>query len=243
MNGTTIGTIQAISGGIDIPPVFYVMEFIKLSLVICLVKVIFWLNRVFHVSLRKAKLRRLYDVTSSFYEALYGFEQLRKFQAISSLGIFRDAKFNVVLDAGCGTGIIINCLRNRGSLTIGVDFSKGMLRKAKERFRNARDVDLILSDIEYLPFRPRAFDLVISLTVLQNCLRPLRTLKSLIRVLTSKGMLVLSYLKKSQNMSFLEVMFRNFMLKNLDPTDNVLILNKLGGLKRQIKARCYGFTH
>ena len=38
MNGTTIGAIQAISGGIDIPPVFYVMEFIKLSLVICLVK-------------------------------------------------------------------------------------------------------------------------------------------------------------------------------------------------------------
>ncbi|MHC1629133.1 MAG: class I SAM-dependent methyltransferase [Candidatus Nezhaarchaeales archaeon] len=197
------------------------------------------------MSLWKAKLRRLYDITSSFYEALYGFEQLRKFQAISNLGIFRYARFNVILDAGCGTGVIVNRLRSKGGLTIGVDFSKGMLRKAKEKFRNARDVDLVLSDIEYLPFRPRAFDLVISLTVLQNCLRPLKTLKSLIRALTSKGTLVLSYLKRSRNMLFLEVMFRDLVLKNLDPTDNVLILNKgeLGGLKRRIKAECYGFTH
>jgi len=197
------------------------------------------------VGLRKIRLRRFYDVTSSFYDALYGFEQLRKFQAISSLGIFRSAKFNVVLDAGCGTGIITNLLRNKGGLIVGLDFSKGMLRKAKEKLRYVRDVDLVLGDVEYLPFRPRTFDLVISLTVLQNCFRPMKALKSFLRVLIRDGLLILSYLKRSRNMFSLEAIFKELLLKNLDPTDDVLILSKgrLRNLKKRIKVKCCGLIY
>lgn len=195
---------------------------------------------------RKVRLRRLYDSTSSSYEALYGLEQLRKLQAILKCLSLNRMKANVVLDAGCGTGLAISHLHDKVSMMVGVDFSKGMLSKAKERFKMFRKVDFVLGDIEFLPFRPRSFDIIISLTVLQNCAHPVNTLRSLIRTLSKKGMLIVSYLKSAQNMLDVETRFGKFILRDIDDKDNVLILNArdLKGMRGYgSKEERYGFTH
>ncbi|MEM0240154.1 MAG: class I SAM-dependent methyltransferase [Candidatus Nezhaarchaeales archaeon] len=195
---------------------------------------------------RKARLRRLYDLTSEFYEELYGDEQEKKFASIISLDPLKFSKFNVVLDAGCGTGLITKKLLGRGDFIVGVDFSKGMLQKAKEKLGKAAEVDFVLGDVEYLPFRSKSFDLVLSITVLQNCC-PSRALKSLLRVLSKRGVLVLSYLKRSREVEKLEAKLRDHVLKGLDPIDNIVIL---GGQQatnvnnnREIRVKPHGVAH
>ncbi|MEM1789890.1 MAG: class I SAM-dependent methyltransferase [Candidatus Nezhaarchaeales archaeon] len=195
---------------------------------------------------RKARLRRLYDLTSEFYEELYGDEQEKKFASIISLDPLKFSKFNVVLDAGCGTGLITKKLLGRGDFIVGVDFSKGMLQKAKEKLGKAAEVDFVLGDVEYLPFRSKSFDLVLSITVLQNCC-PSRALKSLLRVLSKRGVLVLSSLKRSREVEKLEARLRDHVLKGLDPIDNIVIL---GGQQatnvnnnREIRVKPHGVAH
>lgn len=187
---------------------------------------------------KKVKLRRLYDITSKFYDELYGYEQIRKFRSIFSLELLRSSKFKTMLDAGCGTGLVVERLRSKGAFVVGIDFSKGMLRKAKKRINKAVEVDLVLGDVERLPFRSKAFDLVVSLTVVQNC-NPLRALKSLLRVVLSDGILVLSYPKRSKEMKVLEARLHDYILRDLDPIDNVVILNgrQRENLKRSVKMR------
>jgi ubiquinone/menaquinone biosynthesis C-methylase UbiE len=186
----------------------------------------------------------MYDVTSSFYDALYEGEQIRKFEAASRLAPLLLKE--VVLDAGCGTGLITERLRGERRFVVGVDFSKGMLRRAKERL-GSRDVDLVLSDVERLPFRPRSFDLVLCLTVLQNC-DPLKAISSLLRALKSEGLLVLSYLKRSRSAISIEAVFGDLIVKDADPTDDFLVLSK--GVARRFKrrtrkaaVRLYGLSH
>lgn len=192
----------------------------------------------------KAKLRRMYDVTSPSYDALYEGEQTRKFEVASRLAPL--PLRGVMLDAGCGTGLITERLRGRGRFVVGVDFSKGMLQRARERLA-LRGVDLVLGDIEHLPFRPRSFDLVLCLTVLQNCY-PLKVINSLLCVLKSRGLLVLSYLKRSRSATSIEAVFGDLVVKDADPTDDFLILNKevASRFKRRSRkavVRLYGLSY
>lgn len=175
--------------------------------------------------LNKARLRHLYDITSKFYDELYGHEQIKKFTSVFSLAILKGSKFKVVLDAGCGTGLIAEKLRSKGAFVVGVDFSKGMLKRAKEKLSEAVEVDFVIGDVEYLPFRPKAFDLIVSLTVIQNC-NPLRAFRSFLRVLSNNGVLVLSYPKRSKEVKVLEAKLQNYILKDLDPIDNIAILGR-----------------
>ncbi|MEM2058161.1 MAG: class I SAM-dependent methyltransferase [Thermoproteota archaeon] len=177
----------------------------------------------------KARLRHLYDVTASFYGPLYGPEQLRKFRAISRLTLLKYLKPETILDAGCGAGVVTRRLcKRRNSLIVGIDFSEGMLREAHKRIGGKRTVALVRGDVENLPFRPRAFDLIVSLTVLQNCPLPLKTLKLLLHALSARGILVLSYLKRAANTLFLKDLFGERIIEYLDATDNILIVDSEG---------------
>jgi len=207
-------------------------------------KVISMFNKSSLVVFSKAMLRRMYDVTSSFYDALYEGEQIRKFRVAYRLAPLPLKE--VVLDAGCGTGLITERLRGGGRFVVGVDFSKGMLRRAKGRL-GSRDTDLVLGDVERLPFRPRSFGLVLCLTVLQNC-EPLKAISSLLRALKSGGFLVLSYLKRSRSAVSIEAVFGDLVVKDADPTDDFLVLNKEATRRFKWRAgkaaaRLYGLSH
>ena len=198
------------------------------------------------VAFRKAKLRRMYDITSAFYDDLHGSEQIRKYEAILRLKALLSSVDGTILDAGCGTGLITERLRDKGRFIVGVDFSEGMLRKAKERLVT-RDVDLVLGDVESLPLRPKSFDLILCLTVLQNC-DPLKAINSLLHVLKDEGVLILSYFKRSRSAALIEAAFGGQVIRDLDPTDNVLILkrketNTFKGRARKVAARLYGLSH
>jgi ubiquinone/menaquinone biosynthesis C-methylase UbiE len=73
-----------------------------------------------------------------------------------------------VLEVGCGTGLNTAWLAHSAAHVIGVDFSPGMLARAKQRICSP-NVQFIMADLtEPWVFRGDAFDLVIANLVLEH---------------------------------------------------------------------------
>lgn len=131
---------------------------------------------------------KYYDAISQGYEELYGEEQRKKFEVIKELINFSGK----ILDVGCGNGKITNEIAEKGEFVVGMDISKGMISKAKKE-----KAFFIIADACSLPFKDDSFDIVISITVLQDIKEPLKALKEMKRV--CKERILLSVLKRNWN--------------------------------------------
>jgi len=67
------------------------------------------------------------------------------------------------LEAGCGTGLILERLADICPAAVGVDLSGGMLRRARDR-----GLTVIQADVTALPFKDAAFDCTFSFKVLAH---------------------------------------------------------------------------
>ncbi len=144
-----------------------------------------------------------YNSTSSFYDDRY-----RKIQNEKYTLQFNntDFKHKTLLDAGCGTGLLFEYISNlkfvnlnRELRYVGLDISWKMLVQfyMKTRRSNYRgNSNLILGDIENLPFREAKFNLIFSTTSLQNLQDLKKGLKELVRVGKEDAALKLSILRK-----------------------------------------------
>ncbi len=66
-----------------------------------------------------------------------------------------------MLDVGCGTGVFLRLCADRGASVSGIDATEDLLARARTRVPEA---DLRLGDMQALPFRDDAFDLVTGFT-------------------------------------------------------------------------------
>jgi SAM-dependent methyltransferase len=66
-----------------------------------------------------------------------------------------------VLDVGCGVGVFLALLAERGAEPHGIDASEALIALARERLP---DADLRVGDMESLPYEDDAFDLVTGFT-------------------------------------------------------------------------------
>jgi len=137
-----------------------------------------------------------YDEISEGYEELYKEEQLKKLEIISKN--FKINKNELLLDVGCGIGITTgfwNCRR------IGLDPAIKLLKKAKD---NA----YVNAEAEHIPFKDKCFDVVISITAIQNFDDIRKGLEEIKRV--GKNRFVLSFLKKSSKRNKIEKIIHEF---------------------------------
>jgi len=99
-----------------------------------------------------------------------------------------------ILDICCGTGAVIVAFANRypESVTIGYDFSRGMLRKARNK-QTSRKIILIEGDAATLPFADESFDIVTCSHALYELKRPTRqtALQEMKRIIRSNGVVLL----------------------------------------------------
>jgi SAM-dependent methyltransferase len=99
-----------------------------------------------------------------------------------------------VLDAPCGTGRITALLVGNGFQAIGCDISRAMMSVARRQLASFhRQVPLIESDVEHLPYRDKSFDAVTCVGLLMHFDADVRVrvLRELARV--SRGRLVVQY--------------------------------------------------
>lgn len=135
-----------------------------------------------------------YNTTADIYDARYSHEQSCKYKKAQEK-VKVDGK--IVLDAGCGSGLFFNQAAQKAELLIGVDVSRKLLLKAKERASGFANASVVLADVDHLPFRDGFFGVAFAFTVLQNMPDPKETLRELARVTKDGGFVVVTGLKKA----------------------------------------------
>ena len=83
-----------------------------------------------------------------------------------------------ILDVGVGTGRLAEPLQKAGFEVVGIDISRRMMSKAKEKGLQ----DLLLADARFIPFKDKTFDVAISVHVLHLISEWKKTLREVCRV-------------------------------------------------------------
>lgn len=143
---------------------------------------------------KKREVRLSYDSSADVYHSQYFAEQNAKIKA--ALTHVPLKKTNIVLDLGCGTGILFEHIGKSVKLLIGLDSSSKILREAKKHRKQLPMVALINADADHTPFRNRVFDSVFAITLLQNMSNPLRTLDEIKRISKTRALIAVTGLKK-----------------------------------------------
>ncbi len=126
---------------------------------------------------------RFYDIMESFVEkSLYSKWRIKYFSPLKGK----------ILEVGIGTGKNIDYLNDKARVT-GIDFSKKMLEKAKQKLTRTdrKNITLKKMDVENLDFEDNSFDYVITSSVFCSVPDPLKGLKEIKRVLKPTGKLVM----------------------------------------------------
>lgn len=158
-----------------------------------------------------------YDDIAEGYEELHKEEQEKKIALIKQH--FSVSKENRLLDVGCGTGLTTvpwDCKR------FGVDPAKKLIERAREK----DFVEYKVAMAEELPYSDDSFDVVVSITAIQNFSDPLKAFEEMRRV--CKGKFVLTFLKKSSKKEMLKTLiYEHFdvLLELEEDKDLIFIAN------------------
>ncbi|MCE1252561.1 MAG: class I SAM-dependent methyltransferase [Anaerolineae bacterium] len=127
-----------------------------------------------------------YDHVSKVYDQRY--DQGGPVGILNHLNqIIRQENAGRLLEAGCGTSHWLSHVKN-SPIACGLDFSRGMLRKAQEK--NA-DLLLVQGTAKHLPYTNATFDLVYCVNALHHFDEPAAFIKEACRVLRPGGVLLM----------------------------------------------------
>jgi demethylmenaquinone methyltransferase/2-methoxy-6-polyprenyl-1,4-benzoquinol methylase len=132
--------------------------------------------------------RRLFDTIADRYDLItrllsFGRDQHWKSALIDHTDVTPGMS---ALDLACGTGDLCFRLRERGAAVAGLDFTRRMIDRAREKPRGG-DVVWIVGDMGHLPFAPATFDVVTTGYGLRNVPELPRALAEIVRVLKPGG--------------------------------------------------------
>lgn len=177
---------------------------------------------------KKRRTMRHYDHSAKVYDALYSQEQDAKIRAALNNLLLR--KCCLVLDAGCGTGLLFPYIAETAKLIVGIDISTGILREAKKKINQYSNISLLRADADYAPFTDHIFDAIFAITVLQNVPNQRQTLFEMKRVGKNGALMVATGLKKILSRDEFSKLLRQAGLK-------VLVI-KENGLQKEHIALC-----
>lgn len=136
-----------------------------------------------------------------------------------------------VLEIGCGTGVFTEFFCKANLDVCGTDISLDLLKKAKLRCLKSLSLNLIVSDVENLPFYDNSFDAIVGVCVLHH-INVVSALKEIRRVVKNDGFILFS----EPNMMNPQLMLQ----KNIKPIKRLRILgeteNETAFFKWQIKS-------
>jgi len=143
---------------------------------------------------KKRDVMQRYDLTAHIYDIRYAEEQTAKIEAV--MESINMEKEGLVLDVGCGTGLLFEYVANKAEAIVGLDISRETLLQAKRRAKKFANVHLILADSDNVPLKEDVFSHVFALTLIQNTPNPFKTLNEIKRVSKENAVIVVTGLKK-----------------------------------------------
>jgi ubiquinone/menaquinone biosynthesis C-methylase UbiE len=162
-----------------------------------------------------------YNEISQGYEELYKEEQIKKLNFIKEFLEKLNIKIketDKVLDVGCGTGLTTRAWPSKNR--IGIDPAEKLIEKAKQKDKNS---NYVIAPAENIPFKANTFDVVVSITAIQNFQDIKKGLIEIKRV--SKNLIILSFLKKSEKKEFILNLIKSlFKIKDIIEEDNDIIV-------------------
>ena len=164
-------------------------------------------------------MRNYYDSIALGYDELHKEEQLKKLELIKYSGLIKED--DVLLDVGCGTGFSLDYFTVKKS--VGIEPSPKLIEQYLGKSQ------ILIGLAEKLPFPDNQFDVVISITAIQNFTDVKKGLSEILRV--GKDRFALSFLKKLSKTPSLEAdlrfIFNDFDIKRLEEEkDYVFVIKK-----------------
>jgi ubiquinone/menaquinone biosynthesis C-methylase UbiE len=149
------------------------------------------------VTNKNEKIRKRYDRVSSIYDLIEKPMELMAFSEWREK-IIEKIEGKKILEVGVGTGKNLEYYPENMHIT-GIDFSKKMLEKARERADNLENINLIEMDAQKMTFNDNSFDTVITSCVFCSVPDPIKGLKEIRRVCKSDGKIIMLEHMRSRN--------------------------------------------
>jgi len=160
---------------------------------------------------KKREVMLHYDQTAASYDAQYAEEQNAKMEAaLNNIVLEENA---IVLDAGCGTGLLFPHIADKTQLLIAIDISRKLLKQAKKRANQQSNIALIQADADHTPFKNQTFHAVFAITLLQNIPNPTATLEEIERITRPEATIGLTILKKKFTQKAITELLKKAKLK------------------------------
>ena len=143
---------------------------------------------------KKRSIMKRYDATAGIYDTRYAEEQTAKYEAAFKSLECED--LGLVLDVGCGTGLLFDSIADKAEAVVGVDISREILLVARKHRQIYGNIHLILADADNMPLKDGIFDHFFAMTVIQNSPNPARTLEKIKRSAKDTSRIVVTGLKR-----------------------------------------------
>ena len=146
--------------------------------------------------MKNHKKERLFDDWPEAYDRWFTTpigSLVKKYEANLLLDLLSPGPGELILDAGCGTGIFTLDILSHGSQVVGLDISLPMLMRAREKL-GGYPFQMVLGDLLKLPFQENIFDKVLSVTALEFIEDVKGVVKELFRVTKKRGCVVVATL-------------------------------------------------
>ena len=146
---------------------------------------------------KNEKIKKKYNRISRIYELL------EKPMESMAMGEWREKLIGKiegekVLEIGIGTGK--NLIYYPENLNIiGIDFSRNMLKKAKDKIKDKKNINLIEMDAQNMKFADNSFDTVVTTCVFCSVPDPVEGLKEIRRVCKNNGKVIMIEHMRSNN--------------------------------------------
>lgn len=136
-----------------------------------------------------------------------------------------------ILDIGCGNGRFLTTLEGKNIYYTGIDFSKGLISVANERYSDRPNTEFLIGDALALSFHDKSFDTTVSFAVLHHI--PSRAyriqfLREASRVTKPGGMIIITawnVWRAKPAVVILSALKKLFFLTHLDFGDTMLDFN------------------
>jgi len=160
---------------------------------------------------RKRETMKHYDQAADVYDAQYKEEQNAKIAA--TLTALEKTDMFLVLDAGCGTGLLFDHIADKAKQIVGTDMSKNLLKHAKNNVKVHDNVHLVQADADHAPFPNKTFTAAFAFTLLQNMPNPETTLNEIKRITQKNAIITVTGLKKQFSLEAFTQLLKNARLE------------------------------